>query len=137
MDFRDAAEDAAFRSEVKAFIARNLPDQLRGGRALRAVFDGRGWGGGRGPEWDTWREALAERGWIAPAWPREYGGAGMSVMQQFVFNEEMALARAPRMGGIGLGWAGPTILLYGRDEQKAKHLPGILRSTEHWCQGFS
>ena len=58
-------------------------------------------------------------------------------MEQFVFNEEMTLARAPRIGGIGLGWAGPTILLYGRDDQKKQHLPRILSGEDRWCQGFS
>jgi alkylation response protein AidB-like acyl-CoA dehydrogenase len=82
---------------------------------------------------------LAGRGWIAPAWPKEYGGAGMTVMQQFIFNQEMASAGAPRGGnyGIGTGWAGPTIILYGSEEQKKKYLPGIVRGDDVWCQGFS
>ena len=58
-------------------------------------------------------------------------------MQQFVLNEELAKQRAPRLGGIGLGWAGPTILLYGSEEQKQHHLPRILSGKEQWCQGFS
>ncbi len=86
-----------------------------------------------------WAKKLADRGWIAPAWPKEYGGAGMSVMQQFIFNQEMASAGAPRGGnyGIGTGWAGPTIILYGSEEQKKKYLPPIVKGEAIWCQGFS
>ena len=84
-----------------------------------------------------WMKKLAAKGWIAPAWPKEYGGAGMTVMQQFVFNEEMATARAPRPGGIGVGFAGPTVIVYGNDAQKKDHLPGILSGEDVWCQGFS
>jgi len=73
---------------------------------------------------------------VAPAWPKEYGGAGLSIMQQFVFNEELALARAPRPGGIGITMAGPTIIVYGTDEQKREHLSGMLEGKV-WCQGFS
>ena len=58
-------------------------------------------------------------------------------MEQFVYNEETATARAPRLGGIAIGWAGPTVMLYGSDEQKHEHLPRILEGAEVWCQGFS
>ena len=138
MDFRDTAEEARFRREVRDFIAEHLPASFRA----------------RDPEWGMfntararnpvpaednrlWRQRLAARGWIAPAWPREYGGAGMSVGEQFIFNEEMAEARVPGAGGIAVGWAGPTILTHGTDEQKRRFLPGILSGEETWCQGFS
>jgi alkylation response protein AidB-like acyl-CoA dehydrogenase len=85
-----------------------------------------------------WLGKLSTRGWTVPAWPVEYGGAGMSVMEQFIFSEEMAMARAPRgLGGIGAGWVGPTIILYGTDEQKKQHLPKIASGEAVWCQGFS
>ncbi len=86
-----------------------------------------------------WFKKLGERGWIAPAWPKEYGGAGMTVMQQFIFNEEMAIHRAPRPLHmiIGLGMAGPTIIVHGTEEQKKKYLPGILKGEDIWCQGYS
>ncbi|MEX0799868.1 MAG: acyl-CoA dehydrogenase family protein [Dehalococcoidia bacterium] len=141
MNFRDAPEDAAFRGEVKAFLADEMPkgfgkakgpagkspaseEALRGGVDRYGVYQ-------------DWMHKLAARGWIAPAWPKEYGGAGMTVMQQFIFNEEMARARAPRPGGIGVGFAGPTIITYGTDDQKREHLPGILAGDAVWCQGFS
>lgn len=83
-----------------------------------------------------WMTKLASKGWVAPAWPKEYGGAGMTIMEQFIFNEELAVARAPRPGGIGITMAGPTIIVYGSDEQKKQHLSGMLEGKV-WCQGFS
>ena len=80
---------------------------------------------------------LATKGWVAPAWPKEYGGAGMTIMEQFIFNEELALARAPRPGGIGITMAGPTIIVYGTEDQKKEHLSGMLSGEATWCQGFS
>jgi alkylation response protein AidB-like acyl-CoA dehydrogenase len=135
MDFHDPPEDAAFRAEVRSFIVRELPDGLRNTHSVRSSFEPGGWGRDVG---DAWRQKLAGRGWIAPAWPQEYGGAGMSIMQQFIFNQEMATARAPRTGGgIALGMAGPTIMVHGSDEQKQRFLPGILEGDQTWCQGFS
>jgi len=144
MDFHDTPEEAAFRREVRAFIERECPPEIRR-RGFSAMFGGGGWDDLRMSREEYfrvnggWAKKLAERGWIAPAWPREYGGAGMSVMQQFIFNQEMAGAGAPRGGnyGIGTGWAGPTIILYGTEEQKRKYLPGIVKGDDVWCQGFS
>jgi alkylation response protein AidB-like acyl-CoA dehydrogenase len=135
MDFRDAKDDAAFRAEVRSFIEQELPEELRAPHSIRSSFEGGRWGG---PSGRGWRQRLAEKRWIAPAWPKEYGGAGMTTMQQFIFNEEMALARAPRTGGgIAIGMAGPTIMTYGTDEQKRTFLPPILSGEHVWCQGFS
>jgi alkylation response protein AidB-like acyl-CoA dehydrogenase len=134
MDFRDKPDEAAFRSEIRSFIERELPDELRKKEIGYGDFD---YGEDPGPLATRWREKLRERGWIAPAWPREYGGAGMSIMEQFIFNEELILARAPRNFSLGVGWAGPVIMLYGTDEQKQAHIPKILSGEEVWCQGFS
>jgi alkylation response protein AidB-like acyl-CoA dehydrogenase len=140
MDFRDSPEDAAFRTEVKAFLAaeyKDGPGAVSGPNAERASEEvGRG-GVDRYGAYKGWMKKLAAKGWMAPAWPVEYGGAGMTAMQQFVFNEEMAKARAPRPGGIGIAFGGPTIIAYGNDEQKREHLPGILSGDGVWCQGFS
>jgi len=138
MDFHDAPEDAAFRREVKDFLAVELPKgfgQPKG--AAKSQDDALRSGVDRFGLYKDWMKKLAARGWIAPAWPKEYGGAGMSIMQQFIFNEEMAQARAPRPGGIGVGFAGPTIISYGTADQKQEHLPGILSGEAVWCQGFS
>jgi alkylation response protein AidB-like acyl-CoA dehydrogenase len=130
VDFGDTAVERAWRNEVREFIEQNL-----GVDRLRRLSDEMGMGG-----WDTtmpWRQKLAERGWIAPAWPREYGGAALSVMQQFILNEEMALARAPSAGGLATAMLGPTLIAHGTPEQQAEHLPRILRGEVVWCQGFS
>jgi alkylation response protein AidB-like acyl-CoA dehydrogenase len=138
MDFRDAPEDAAFRKEVKAFIAAEYKPEYGGDGEGRGVAQIAARDGPAAVErYKAWMKKLAAKRWIAPAWPAEYGGAGMTVMQQFVFNEEMAQARAPRPGGIGVGFAGPTIIVYGNDSQKKEHLPGILSGDDVWCQGFS
>ncbi len=83
-------------------------------------------------------QQLATKGWVAPHWPKEYGGLGLSVVEQLVFNEEMAEANAP-MGYsmIGTGWVGPTIIVYGSDEQKQRFLTPITAADVMWCQGFS
>ena len=144
MNFRDTPEDASFRAEVKGFLAQQRgPDgetsfgEASGPNSDRASEEVARGGADRYGAYKGWMKKLAAKGWIAPAWPVEYGGAGMSVMQQFVFNEEMAEARAPRPGGIGVGFAGPTIIVYGNDAQKKQHLPGLLSGDDVWCQGFS
>jgi alkylation response protein AidB-like acyl-CoA dehydrogenase len=144
MDFNDTPQEAAFRTEVRAFIETECEPGIRR-RGFGAMFGGGGWDDIRmGTEEyrkrnGAWAKKLADKGWIAPAWPKEYGGAGMTVMQQFIFNQEMAVAGAPRGGnyGIGTGWAGPTIILYGSEDQKKKYLPGIVKGDDVWCQGFS
>ncbi len=128
MDFRDTTEEAAFREEVRSFIATEGP-KARSGRE-----DAEGFYGGS----KEWTKALASRNWIAPAWPKEVGGAGLSVMEQFVFNSELAEARLPRPGGgIGIGFAGPTLIVHGTEEQKKKYLPEMLAGEATWCQGYS
>jgi alkylation response protein AidB-like acyl-CoA dehydrogenase len=85
----------------------------------------------------TWTGKLNQHGWGAPAWPREHGGGGLSVKEQFILSEEFAWRRAPRSGGIGHGWAGPTIMVYGSQEQKDDLLPKIISGEHTWCQLFS
>lgn len=136
MDFRDSPQDAAFRQEVRDFIGRELPTELRSWQGDWGITAGGAWHQ-KGGAIQEWARKLRDKGWMAPAWPREYGGGGLPVMQQFILNEEMALARAPRPGGIGVGWVGPTIIIYGSDDQKRTHLPPILAGEVVWCQGFS
>ena len=135
MDFRDTPEEAQFRAEIHSFIEKELAPEERRREGIWSSYDT-----GRDVVGSTrdWRKKLVERRWIAPAWPTEYGGAGMSIMQQFIFNEEMALARAPRTGGgIATGMAGPTLMVYGTEQQKKRFLPPILSGEQIWCQGFS
>jgi alkylation response protein AidB-like acyl-CoA dehydrogenase len=129
MEFRDTPEEATFRGEVRSLVHEHFP---RGGpdvddyesEAQREQTAG-------------WRRALAERGWIAPHWPKEYGGAGMSPGEQFIFNEELAEARAPSVGGSGVSMIGPIVIMYGSDDQKQEHLSKITSGEAVWCQGYS
>ncbi|MCC7364703.1 MAG: acyl-CoA dehydrogenase family protein [Dehalococcoidia bacterium] len=127
MEFRDTPDEAAFRTEIRNFIATEQPKDAPRGAADPFAMEGT----------RAWLKKLADRNWIAPAWPREYGGAGMSVMEQFIFNSELAEARAPRPFGIAVGFAGPTLIVHGTEEQKKKHLPEILSGDVVWCQGYS
>ena len=128
MDFRDTPDEAKFRTEVQEFIKNEAPTGE--GRSADPFAQ-------RGSTYREWTKKLAARKWIAPAWPKEYGGAGMSVMEQFIFNTELADSRAPRVGGIATGFAGPTLIYHGTEEQKAKYLPEILEGDTIWCQGYS
>ncbi len=135
MDFRDSTEEATFRQEVRAFVAVEYTGE--GGEAQSAYQAAASGGADAMASYKKWMSKLATRGWVAPAWPKEYGGAGMTIMEQFIFNEELAQARVPRPGGIGITMAGPTIIVYGTEEQKNEHLSGMLNGGKIWCQGFS
>ena len=131
MRLADSPEEAAWREEVQQFLRDNLAPELR--RRSTAGEDAPE----HGKALDKWRTALSGRGWVAPAWPKEYGGAGLSIMDQFIMDEEFAEAGAPQLGGMGVSMVGPTLIAHGTDEQRAEHLPRILRGEVHWCQGFS
>jgi alkylation response protein AidB-like acyl-CoA dehydrogenase len=134
MRLNDSKEEAAFRKEVQEFITKEAPRVDGGGgaadidRAISGFMASQGW-----------FKKLSDRGWVVPAWPKEYGGAGMTVMEQFIFNEEMALKRAPRPMHliIAAGMAGPTIIVHGSDYLKETFLPGIARGEDIWCQLYS
>ena len=95
--------------------------------------------GGRLPAGQGVQRQLADRGWIAPAWPTEYGGLGASITEQMVFNEEFGYHGAPDTGtrGFGVGMIGPTLIIHGNDEQKSNYLPKITSGEHIWCQGYS
>jgi alkylation response protein AidB-like acyl-CoA dehydrogenase len=132
MDFRDTPEQAGFRAEVRDFIRREMPANVR--QQDETVL---GIGLGEDPQDQEWLRRLGTKGWVAPAWPKEYGGAGLSVIDQFIFNQEMARAGAHRANFLATGIVGPTVIVHGTPEQKARHLPGILSGEVYWCQGFS
>ena len=132
MNFKDSTEEAAFRSEVREFIDKELPQSAKDGE-----FAERGMYRGAFERLKDTRKKLASRGWIAPAWPKEYGGASLSVMEQFIMNEEFAEHRVPPVGGMGVSMVGPTIITHGTEEQKKEHLSRILSGDVQWCQGFS
>ncbi len=149
MDWADTPEQAAFRREVRDFIRERFPStyvpDLDSEQSIEPEdIPGYNWPADRvsdDPERREaavdWAAALAERGWVAPHWPKEYGGAGLGVLDQFIYNEEMARARVPMVGGIGVTLVGPTLIVYGSEEQKAEHLPRILSGEIAWAQGFS
>ncbi|HVL90936.1 MAG TPA: acyl-CoA dehydrogenase [Actinomycetota bacterium] len=132
MDFRDTPEEASFRKEVRAWFQANLPE---------------GWGSTslymESPDkriefLRDFQRKLYEGGWAGLSWPKEYGGRGATLIEQVIFSQEAARAKAPQpLGVIGLGMAGPTIIAHGTDEQKRRYLAKILSGEEIWCQGFS
>ena len=129
-----SAEDECFRREVADWLEINLSGEFaqlkfRGGPGDEHSFP---------VERLRWEQRLAEGGWTCVGWPKAHGGRGCSIEQQVIFFEEYARAGAPgRVGHIGEGLAGPTLIAFGTPEQQAKYLPGILSGTELWCQGYS
>ncbi len=129
MDFRDTPEEAEFRTEAADWIERTLP-----GRPVEEPTDQEG--DLRNRRW--WQEQLHEGGWAGITWPEEYGGRGLTVVHEAIFNEEASKREAPGpLNFLGMILAGPTILAHGTDEQKERLLPRILSGEEIWCQGFS
>jgi alkylation response protein AidB-like acyl-CoA dehydrogenase len=134
MDFRFAPEEEAFRTEIRSFLGETLPADW----AANAGAGNLGEGGDE--RWEflrSFQRKLSQRGWLTLGWPVEYGGQAAGVMQQVIYNEEMAYNRAPTQLGVGPDRVGPTIILYGTDDQKKQHLPGIANAETVWCQGFS
>lgn len=128
----DSEHEAKWRGEVREFIKKEAPAALLSGAdAENALF-------GRLGAVKEWRDRVARRGWIAPSWPAKYGGADMSVADQFIMNEEMAESGVPsNVGGFGVMMIGPTIIEHGTEEQKDQHLTSILKGETIWCQGYS
>lgn len=127
----DTADLAAFRAEVRAFLAESLtPELARAGRRATSVF--------AHPDHSiAWQKILTAKGWGAIDWPVEYGGTGWSPMQKYIFSAECARAGAPNLLPQGLKMVAPVLMHYGSDEQKAFFLPRILSGEHYWCQGFS
>jgi len=149
MNWEDAPEEAAFREEVRAFIADRFPAGYRPDAHAEHSLEpedvwGYNWPADRVSDDPArragaleWAAALAGRGWITPHWPAEYGGAGLSALREFILQEEMMRARVPTVNGIGAFLLGPTLLAHGTEAQKAEHLPPIARGERTWAQGFS
>ncbi len=127
LDF--SPEELAFQQEVRTFIAENYPAQLRGKQDE---------GDELGKEdFLSWHRVLANKGWVAPAWPVEYGGTGWTATQKYIWSEETARADCIRLMPFGLAMVGPVIYTFGTPEQKAQFLPRILSGEDWWCQGYS
>lgn len=129
-----SAADEQFRREVAAWLEQHLQGdfakiRFRGGPGDEHMFH---------HERLAWEQTLAAGGWTCVGWPTQYGGRGCSIEQQVIFFEEYARAGGPgRVGHIGEGLAGPTIIAFGSEAQKQKYLPGIVAGTDLWCQGYS
>jgi alkylation response protein AidB-like acyl-CoA dehydrogenase len=132
MDFNYSLEDEAFRAEVRAWLEANQ----QFAPPTRSQLDD-----GGADDWAArvrWHKRLNEGGWGAVHWPREYGGRGATVMQRLIFREELGRLNLSEPGlGMGIGLLGPTLMHWGSEEQKRRHLPAILRGDEFWCQGYS
>ena len=132
MDVDYPPEAEAFRDRIRAFLAEHLPDGWSGTGALpaneRMAFTAR------------WRRTLADCGLVAVSWPKQYGGAGLSALEQVVLAEEFARAGAPKGTEndlFGIELLGNTLIVLGSEQQKKHLLPRILSGEDRWCQGFS
>lgn len=131
MDLNWSPADLTFRDEVRAFLHDNLTEEIRdAGRLMTSVY----------AQHDAsmkWQAILHQKGWVAPAWPIEYGGCGWSVLQRYIFTRERVAAGAPPISPMGVQMCGPALIGYGSDAQKAYFLPRMLSGEHFWCQGYS
>jgi alkylation response protein AidB-like acyl-CoA dehydrogenase len=132
VDFRDTPEQAAFRGTIEDWIRDDLTEAERAPRSLAFADAEESWQRTRAV-----RAKLAAKGWSAPSWPVEYGGMGLSVRQQAIFNETLAYHRIPGPDFIAVNYVGPTLMLYGTEQQKQRYLRPIVQGEEIWCQGYS
>ena len=130
MDLNLSPDEIKFRDELRTWLAANAPTDWdeRREESMESRFE----------YLKRWQRKLYEGGWAGISWPKEYGGRGASLMEQVIFWQEMALAQAPPLANVlGLGIIGPTIIAFGTEAQKKRHLAKILSAEEIWCQGFS
>lgn len=129
MDLQFTPQEQAFRDRVLQFLAGNLPrhlsDQVHDGAHLSR------------DDMAQWHAILQREGWLANHWPREYGGPEWSAIERFIFENECALAGAPRIVPFGVNMLGPVLIKYGNEAQKRYWLPRILDGSDWWCQGYS
>jgi alkylation response protein AidB-like acyl-CoA dehydrogenase len=130
MDFRFSPAQESLRQDVRAMLSTELPVNRRAESG--ESDDDEQWSFGM-----QFTRKLAERGWLTAHWPKEYGGGGFSIMEQVVLREELAYRGAPVLNFHGTNMVGPTLMLYGTDEQKDEHLPKIASCEVIWCQGYS
>ena len=129
MDLSYRAEDLVFRDEVRTYLRDATPPELKykvenGIEMKRDDVMG-------------WHRILYEKGWVAPNWPKEFGGPGWTLTQKYIFDEELGLAGAPRLVTFSLNMCGPVLIGFGTEEQKARFLPPMLAGEHVWCQGYS
>ncbi|MCL4798669.1 MAG: acyl-CoA dehydrogenase family protein [Burkholderiales bacterium] len=129
MDLEYTAGERAFRDEVRAFVRARLPGDI-----ARKVLEHRRL---EKDDYVRWQDILAERGWLAGHWPREFGGCGWTAVESHIFDEETAAAGAPRLIPFGLNMVAPVIMAFGSAWQKSHYLPRIRANKDWWCQGYS
>lgn len=129
MDLGYTTEQDAFRTMVRVFLSEKLPatiaEKTRLGKRLSKA------------DMETWHAILNEKGWLAPNWPKAYGGAEWDVVQRQIFEEEACFAHAPRVVPFGLTMLAPVLMKYGTEAQRQTFLPRILTGEDWWCQGYS
>jgi alkylation response protein AidB-like acyl-CoA dehydrogenase len=123
---QDSSAEATFRLEVRRWLEENLPAELRGHTVRPPPA-----------ELMPWYRKLSQRGWIAPHWPKAHGGMEASLGEQIILIEELARVGAPQLPTQGINHIGPILMKYGTPEQKARHLPPILKGDVIWAQGYS
>ena len=129
MDLSYSPEETAFRDTVRAWLAANLPAELRD---KVVAYDHL-----TREDLLRWHRILADKGWIAPAWPKEWGGTDWTPVQRYIFEEECGYAGAPPLIPFGLAMCGPVLLRFGSQAQKERFLPRIYKGEDFWCQGYS
>lgn len=129
MDLNYTAQDVAFRQQVRAYLEENLPQdlQLKVRNHKRLSKD----------DYVRWHKTLARQGWVAPAWPVEYGGTGWNPVQRHIWEEECGRAGTPPILPFGVNMVAPVIMAFGNEAQKRHYLPRILDCDDWWCQGYS
>ncbi|MBL3703834.1 pimeloyl-CoA dehydrogenase large subunit [Sulfitobacter sp. BDSS02] len=129
MDLNYTEEEIAFRDEVRAFLDEKLPKELSDKVAARDHLGKE--------DMERWHAILNEKGWLAPNWPKKFGGAEWNAVQKHIFEEETARANAPRIVPFGLSMLAPVLQAFGSKEQQDYYLPRILNGEDWWCQGYS
>jgi alkylation response protein AidB-like acyl-CoA dehydrogenase len=128
MDLKLSTEDVAFRDEVRSFIDANYPPEMRVANAETDLTKEQSL---------LWHRILHRKGWVAPLWPKEYGGPGWTLTQRFIWEQETSRAGTLPPLAFSVTMVGPVIYTFGTDEQKQKYLPRILSGDDWWCQGYS
>ncbi|MCZ2413389.1 MAG: acyl-CoA dehydrogenase family protein, partial [Burkholderiales bacterium] len=129
MDLDYSTEERAFRDEVRAWLDASIPADLR-----EKVLN---YSGLSKEDLVRWHRILADKGWVAPSWPKEWGGTDWSPVQRYIFEEEYAFAGAPPIVPFGTTMCASVLLQFGTEAQKQRFLPRIYRCDDFWCQGYS
>lgn len=128
----------AFRQEIREWLEENCPASMRTPMPADEMPSGGKKTQYKNPDTKLWMDRCAEKGYTTPTWPKEYGGAGLDAEQNRIFQQELNRINARRpLVGMGISMIGPALLEYGTEEQKAEHLPKIVRGEIWWCQGYS